>query len=103
MGMVGARRERPEIMAELLDVEQCAPKGKPHFEMASALPLILAHCRFDADDLDFDTVDADGVGDDAHLRCFAEWHQNWRERVVRQSVRRLFWEHCEGKADAQSV
>ena len=97
--MVGARKEQPEIMAKLLNVAECA--RKPHFEMASALPLILAHCRFDADDLCFD--DADGVGDDAHLRCFAEWHQSWRERIVRQSVRRLFWQHCEGKADAQSV
>ncbi|KAJ1915012.1 pseudouridine synthase deg1 [Mycoemilia scoparia] len=47
--LVGQGYEQPEIVDQLLDVKNL--KGKPQYEMASDLPLVLADCAFDPNDV----------------------------------------------------
>lgn len=45
MFLVGERKERPEIVSELLDVQ--SHPNKPQYALAAELPLVLYECEFD--------------------------------------------------------
>ncbi|KAJ1863006.1 pseudouridine synthase deg1 [Coemansia sp. RSA 989] len=48
---VGQKLEPPDIIDQLMDVQTTS--GKPEYEMASDLPLVLADCVFDKKDVDW--------------------------------------------------
>lgn len=47
--LVGTRKESPDIVRYLLDIERCP--SKPHYNKASPLPLCLFDCRYDPKDV----------------------------------------------------
>ncbi|KAJ2552178.1 pseudouridine synthase deg1, partial [Coemansia sp. RSA 1933] len=49
--LVGQGHEQPSIVERMLDVQ--AMNGKPEYEMATDMPLVLADCAFDKDDVDW--------------------------------------------------
>lgn len=47
--LIGSRKERPELMRDLLDIEKCP--ARPNYNRASSLPLSLFDCRYKPDKL----------------------------------------------------
>jgi len=72
--MIGKGKEEPQIICDLL---KNLNDGKPQYEMASDVPLILYDCVFDKKDVDFDG--ASGQFKEQSIATFCVWHQKWRK------------------------
>merc|ERR1712194_515106 len=80
---IGKGNESCKVIEELLD-EKTFSVGKPQYEMASDVPLILYDCVFDEKDVKFENTTS--------IKTFCLWHQRWREHLIQSNVMRIFWQ-----------
>ncbi|ODV80845.1 tRNA pseudouridine synthase [Suhomyces tanzawaensis NRRL Y-17324] len=66
--LIGQKLEPPSVITDLLDVERF--EGKPHYEMANDIPLVLYDCSYD--DLQW-KVPLDIGHQNKHLKCFTNF------------------------------
>ncbi|KAG0042960.1 tRNA pseudouridine synthase 3 [Gryganskiella cystojenkinii] len=71
---VGQGLEEPEIVDQLMDLEQCP--AKPNYDMASDLPLVLHDCHFENLEWQYQT-EVDLVNDITPLRLYRAMEDQW--------------------------
>ncbi|KAG0286239.1 tRNA pseudouridine synthase 3 [Linnemannia gamsii] len=71
---VGQGLEEPEVIDQLMDVQQCP--AKPNYDMASDLPLVLYDCHFENIEWQYQT-EVDLVNDITPLRLYRAMEDQW--------------------------
>ena len=84
--LIGQRRENPGIISELLDVER-HPR-KPQYTMAVEFPLVLFHCAYDHDDIEW-RHDADSTVDVVRSMQAAWTQHSVRAAMLRRMLSEL--------------
>ena len=81
--MIGNRLENIDIIHKMLDVNNFG--GKPFYNMASDVSLILYDCLFDENVLKFDD------NQDELKDIIFEWHQMWRNTYIKSFKQQMYW------------
>ncbi|KAF9108927.1 tRNA pseudouridine synthase 3 [Mortierella sp. GBA35] len=71
---IGQGLEEPEVIDQLMDVQQCP--AKPNYDMASDLPLVLYDCHFENIEWQYQT-EVDLVNDITPLRLYRAMEDQW--------------------------
>ncbi|XP_069703341.1 tRNA pseudouridine(38/39) synthase isoform X2 [Periplaneta americana] len=83
--LIGQGRESPEVMKELLDIENHS--RKPQYQLASHLPLNLFHCEFDCSDW--------VISNEVLLDVIRGLQQEWTTCTVKSTMIRSMLQECQ--------
>lgn len=86
--MIGSGKESFNVINDLLDIQKC--DGKPQYNTASDIPLILYDCEFDESKVKFKYYRFKAQ----LMDTFTIWHQSWRQQQIACDVRKIFWRKC---------
>ncbi|KAF9351464.1 tRNA pseudouridine synthase 3 [Mortierella sp. AD094] len=71
---IGQGLEEPEVVDQMMDLEQCP--AKPNYDMASDLPLVLHDCHFENMEWQYQT-EVDLISDITPLRLYRAMEDQW--------------------------